>query len=66
MPRMSPPHYQGVKYNGHELEAPHGTVEVLPQDVDALLGEGWRLEGHLEPVASELDLNPLAHTGGDQ
>ena len=45
MPLMRPPHYQGVRYNAAEV-SPGAFVSILPQDVDALIAEGWELVSH--------------------
>lgn len=61
MPYMKPPHYNGVQYNGRNVQVGEH-IEVLPQDVEALAAEGWTISGMTDgEAAAEL----IKHQPGD-
>lgn len=64
MPRMFPPHFQGVRYNGANVT--EEGVEVMEVDVADLIADRWTMSPPVEAVFPPVtnttaDVAALAH-----
>jgi len=63
MPKMKPPHFQGVRYNA-TIVTPDSLPEVAQLDVESMIAAGWTVT---KPPATQKRAKPkTAPKGGEE
>lgn len=63
MPKMKPPHYQGIRYAGRRV-CEGEAIEVADLDVEAMEAAGWTLAGKATKAEEAAGDKPAAKKKG--